>query len=180
MSDRWQPEPRARVVNVNIMPIAIDTFLIQFSTPFRHLYIWSRRFFGNILASISIIFDTIFDLFSASLHVESSIFRMHFDVDFDFFTRFSIPFRFDIFLIRFSTPFLHLYIWSRRFFGCIFASISTHFFDMSLDSFSALLHMESSIFRKYFASISTLFDTIFKNVRTSQLAYSADATSPQH
>ena len=151
MSDRWQPEPRARVVNVNIMPIAIDTFLIRFSTPFRHLYIWSRRFFGNILASISTIFDTIFDPFSASLHVESSIFRMHFDVDFDiFFTRFSIPFRFDTFLIRFSTPFRHLYIWSRRFFGCIFASISTHFFDMSLDSFSALLHLESSIFRKYF------------------------------
>ena len=181
MTDRWQPEPRARVVNVNIMPIAIDTFLIRFSTPFRHLYIWSRRFFGNILASISTIFDTIFDPFSASLHVESSIFRMHFDVDFDIFlpdfrslfvsTLFWYDFRplfgtftyevvdfSDAFLRRFRhtfltwvwTPFQHFYIWSRRFFGSILASIST------------------------------LFDTIFKNVRTSQLAYSADATSPQH
>ena len=129
MTDRWQPEPRARVVNVNIMPIAIDTFLIRFSTPFRHLYIWSRRFFGNILASISTIFDMIFDPFSASLHVESSIFRMHLDVDFDiFFTRFSIPFRFDTFLIRFSTP------------------------------FSAPLHMKSSIFRMHFCvDFDTLF-----------------------
>ena len=142
--------------------------------------------------------------------MESSIFRKHFGIDFNnfwydfrslfgiftcgvvdfsdafwrrfryFFTRFSIPFRFDTFLIRFSTPFRHLYIWSRRFFGCIFASISTHFFDMSLDSFSALLHLESSIFRKYFGIDFNTFWYDFQNVRTSQLAYSADATSLKH
>ena len=139
------------MVNVNIMPIAIDTFLIRFSIPFRHLYIWSRRFFGNILASISTIFDMIFDPFSASLHVESSIFRMHFDVDFDiFFYQIFDPFSFRHFFDTIFDPFsapLHM---KSLIFRMHFASISTQFFEMNVHSFSACLQLESSIFRIYF------------------------------
>ena len=142
----------------------------------------------------------IFDPFSAPLHMESSIFRKHFGIDFNnfwydfrtlfgiftcgvvdfsdafwrrfryFFTRFSIPFRFDTFLIRFSTPFLHLYIWSRRFFGCILRRFRHTFLTWVWTPFQHFYIWSRRFFGSILASISTLFDTIFKmSARRSSL-----------